>query len=339
MRHKIGKFYLSVIFLALWSAPALSGQEAGSRKFDLRGSFSENYVSQGLRFTIHSDRNRYNNKEKIIIQCKISNTGVYPITLYMHKNFIRNFTLVVRNPAGQSMPMRDIHYYNQQNSKETYHGDYTGTRHHSRAIILQPGESLVRELVLNDVVQLDKITGDINRFQVMAYFYPNVEQAGNLYVPSSNEYLLYIDTYAGRSEALAQRRDFHSLPLAVKPKEVIYLALSAEYLKDWPNFFKYIDLHEYIRDYPEYARQFMQSSPENRAAVLEGFKKFLIGSNKHQLIRFEVLSEELTQSGARVKVKATREIDGFERDFVYTYYLSPRENLWQISGVDSQLTK
>ena len=338
MRHKTGTSCLIALVCALLFPGVLLSQES-HRKFDLRGNFSENYVSQGLKFTIHSDRNRYSTGEKIVIQCKISNTGIYPITLYMHEDYIRNFTLVVRNPAGQSMPMRDIHYYHKETAKQTYYGDYTGTRHRSRAIILQPGESLIRDLVLNDVVQLDKMTGAINRLEVMAYFYPNIEQAAELYVPSSNEYLLYVDTYSDRTDALAQSQDFHSLPLAVQPKEVIYLALTAEYLKDWPNFFKYIDLHEYIRDYPEYARQFMQSPPENRAAVLEGFKKYLIGNNNHKLVRFEVVSEELSSGGAEVKVKATREIDGFERDFVYTYYLSPRENLWQISGVDSQLTK
>ena len=313
---------------------------AASTKFDPRGNSTENYSSRGLSLSVHSDKSRYSDNENITITCKLRNSGIYPITIYLHKKILKNFTIIVRDETGQSIPLNSDAYINDNNeTSSAYYSEYTGTEHHSRSFILQPGESLERELSLSDIISFNHKKTKLNRNQIMAYFYPNAVQNPDLFLSSVNKYELFIDTnnlnrsnrYAGNS--------FHSPRLAVSPKELVYLALSAEYNRDWPNFFKYIDLHEIIRDYPEYAKDYMESRPQNRGMILEKFKTFLVSDQNHRLVHFKILEQKLKGPNASVVVRAKREIDGFERVFLYTYYLSPKDELWQITGLDSQLEK
>ena len=40
---------------------------------------------------------------------------------------------------------------------------------------------------------------------------------------------------------------------------------------------------------------------------------------------------------AQVQVKASRNIDGFERELLYTYYLTADGNFWKITGLESRI--
>ncbi|MES0490823.1 MAG: hypothetical protein ABUK01_12580 [Leptospirales bacterium] len=320
------------------SASFLNGQESG--KFDPRGNSTENYASQGLVLTIHSVRSRYMSDERIVISCKLKNTGIHPITLYLHKNILYNFTIIVRNDSGQSIPLKESSYQKDGVERSnTYFSDYTATNHNSRALILQPGEALVRDMELTELVSFEHNYSGLSRYKVSAYFYPNPEQNKKLFISSQNVYPLFVDAYNVGRTVNATRDTFQSPRLSVSPKELVYLALSAEYNRDWPNYFKYVDLHEVIRDYPEFARQYMQAPPQSRGVVLHRFKEFLISDQNHRLKRFEIISENVEYKKSSVTVKATREFDGFERIFLYTYYLTPKDNLWQITGIESQLEK
>ncbi len=313
-------------------------QNGGYPKVDIRGNSSENFASRGLRFTLHAPRNRFSENEAIVVECRVYNEGMYPITVYLHNDILRNFTLIIRDDTGKSLPLVS-NKANKTNNSGNFYSDYTGTDFQSRAIVLQPGESINREIKLNELVLLDNLHPGLNKFHVSAYFYPNAEQSPDYYVASGNGYPIYIDTYIHDAESSLASRSFSEKALAIDPREIVYLALSAEYARDWPTYFKYFDLNEVIRDYPEYARKYMHAPANYRGSVIEEFQQFLIGSTERELIRFEVLSESVENETANVKVKAVREIDGFEREFVYTYYLNAKDLLWQISGVDSHLSK
>lgn len=340
MRQKTALLLLTLLFTP--SSPKEAADDYGYPKVDIRGDSSENYVSRGLRFTLHGERNRYSEGDQVLLECRVYNDGMYPITVYLHNDILRNFTLIIRDDTGKSLPLenRSGAMGSQPiGSQQSYFSEYTGTNYKSRAIVLQPGESITREIQLKEVVRLDNMHPGLNKFYVTAYFYPNAEQSPDFYVPSGNGYPVYIDTLSREVDSKYGSRSFTEKALAIDPKEIVYLALSAEYARDWPTFFKYFDLNEVIRDYPEYARKYMHSPANYRGAVIEEFQQYLIGSTSLRLIRFEVLSEVVDNETANVKVRAVREIDGFEREFVYTYYLNAKDTLWQISGVDSQLSK
>jgi hypothetical protein len=190
------------------------------------------------------------------------------------------------------------------------------------------------------MVDLQKSETSSENFSIMSYFYPNPEQSKQYYIPSENEYLVHLDILADLSRKDIYARDI--LPVQdfrVSPKEIIYLMLTAEYEKNWIDFFKYIDLQEIIRDYPDFARKYIRSPTEYQGIVIEDFKKYLMSNSSHKLVRFEVIKQSIDNKNATVNVRAMREIDGFDRDFLYIYYLSPKGNLWQVSGIEAQLLK
>ncbi|MDH4261646.1 MAG: hypothetical protein OEV78_01230 [Spirochaetia bacterium] len=333
------QYYIIVYFVVAF--PSII-QSQGWPKYDQRGNLTESYSSQGLALYITSSKSRYLTDETISINCQIKNEGLYPITIYLNNEILKNFTFIIRDNKGQSLPLKtdSIKSRSREIKNQTYFGDYTATDYNARAMVIQPGESVTKSFNLSEFLTKDVINSTSNTLNVMAYFYPNPEQSNQLYIPSSNQYSIYIDS--GNIYKTNKYYSEHQLAmqeLKVSPKEVIYLMLTAEYEKNWLNFFKYLDLKEIIRDYPDQARQYIRAPDDKKNLVIEDFKNYLMGSSHHKLLKFEVVSENIENKNATVKVKAMREVDGFDRDLIYTYYLSERDKLWQISGVDSQLAK
>jgi len=336
--------YLPAFSLFIFFPGSLKAQGGpqGWPKYDQRGNLSESYSSQGLAFYISSAKSRYVVNDAIMLDCQIRNEGLYPLTIYLNNSILKNFTFIIRDAKGQSLPLKTDALKSRRGEikNQTYYGDYTATDYNARAIVIQPGESITRTFNLLDFITPDELSKVSVTLNIMAYFYPNPEQAGQLYVPSKNDYNVYIDsTNNYNSNRYYAENSLGMQELKITPKEVIYLMLTAEYEKNWLNFFKYIDLHEIIRDYPDYARQYIRAPETKKNMVIEDFKRYLMGASHHQLLKFEVIGENVENKTATVKVKAMREIEGFDRDFMYTYYLSAKDTLWQISGVESQLVK
>lgn len=322
----------------LWSSANMTAEDYP--KYDQRGNLSENYSSQGLRFYLTSDRSRYYTGNSIPLDCHIKNEGFYPITIYLDNDILKNFTIIVRDQKGESLPLKPTFGKSrkQRMHNENFFSNYTATDYNARAVVLEPGESISRSFNIPDLVILNLKSG-ANSFNVMAYFYPNPDQSTHYYIRSNNEYAFIVDSEAYKSNQYYAENSLHEKALRVSPKEIVFLMLSAEYDKQWLDYFKYIDLHEVIRDYPEHARQYVRAPQDKKSMIIEDFKKYLMGNARHQLIKFEVTDEIVDSSQATVKVKAMRKIDGFDRDFLYTYYLSAKDNLWQVTGVESQLVK
>jgi hypothetical protein len=343
VKQNLKAFYSSLIFtLFLLFIFSNAVESQGWPKYDQRGNSSESYSSQGLSFYITSSKSRYTVNESITLDCQIKNEGLYPITIYLNNEILKNFTFIVRDNKGQSLPLKTdtLKSRSREIKNQTYYGDYTATDFNARAMIIQPGESVSKSFNLADFITSGELSATSSELSVTAYFYPNPEQSAQYYVPANNDYNIYIDQ--GNNYKSNKSYAENSLPmqeLKVSPKEVIYLTLTAEYEKNWSNFFKYIDLHEIIRDYPDHARQFVRAPADKKSMVIEDFKRFLMGASHRQLIKFEVISENVENKTATVKVRAMREIDGFDRDLMYTYYLSARDKLWQISGIETQLVK
>ncbi len=325
-------------FLLLLSFRLEAGN--GFPKPDQRGNASENFSSQGAVLTLHSERGRYHHNEAIPLTLKIMNKGYYPITLYLHRDYLKNFTLVARNPEGRSLAVRDRTFDRRPDEDylDAFHQRYTATNFHSRAIVLRPGESIERPVTLQDLVDLPE---DTDQIRVSAFFYPNPEQSPELFLESENTLPLIIDKKQPyRNDSFSESLPI-AAPMEVTPRETVYLALSAEYIRDWSNFFKFISLRDLIADYPDFAREFIASSREEQAQVLENFKRYLMTRSSHRLIKFEVLGNvgEQNDHKAQVKVKAIREIEGFRREFYYIYYLTKSDSFWRITGLVSQVTK
>ena len=318
-------------------------------KRDIKGNLSQNFTSQSALFTVSSYKTRYSAGEDIALFLRIKNQGIYPITLYMHQNYLRNFTIVTRDSKGRSLAMKDIFYREKNHSKQRFFfEDYTGTLYKSRAIILQPNEVLERQLDLHEIVEIKKESKDIEKFQIQGYFYPNPEQNPDVFIKSSNDHTIFVDSeQIFKQENYMQfgyAQQYDSGHVLLTPKEVVYLALSAEYANDWDNFFKYLSIPDIIKDYPEYAKHYMSTSGVKRVTVLDSFRNYLRDQDSHRLLKFHLIQSKknkyLTKRSdqtAQVQVEASREVDGFRRKFRYTYYLTRKRPLWRITGIESQL--
>ena len=333
---------LFVLFI-FGSCPVYSQGPELAIKRDLKGNITQNYTSQGAGFSIASYKSRYQAGEDIPLLLRVKNIGNYPITLYIHKNHLLNFTIIVRDEKGRNLPIKGIVYQTKKNpTEDPFFRDHTGTRHNYRAIILQPDETFEKEIVLQEIVDFPKKVSTIERFQIQAYFYPNPEQAGTIFLKSNNHYTIFIDPQESRHTA--QRVDRGDDETSITPKEVVYLALSAEYSREWKNFFRYVSIPDLIKDYPEYARRYVRAPEGQKAAILDDFRSYLKGEDFHRLLRFHIISNKKNKylgkrssEIATVQAEATREIEGFRRRFLYTYYLTKAQTLWKITGVESQV--
>ena len=346
-RHNLqaGKNSWSVLFVLLFFGlcPVYSQGPELAIKRDLKGNITQNYTSQGTGFSIASHKSRYQVGEDILLLLRVKNIGNYPITLYIHKNHLLNFTIIVRDEKGRNLPIKDSVYQAKKNpTEDPFFRDHTGTRHNYRAIILQPDETFEKEIVLQEIVDIQKQASTIEKFQIQAYFYPNPEQAGTIFLKSNNHYTIFIDPEESRYTA--QRVGIYDDEASITPKEVVYLALSAEYSREWKNFFRYVSIPDLIKDYPEYARRYVRAPENQKAVVLDGFRSYLKGEDFHRLLRFHIIPNKKNEylrkrssETATVQAEATREIEGFRRRFLYTYYLTKAQTLWKITGIESQV--
>ncbi len=302
---------------------------------DEKGNTTENYSASGLKLYVHSPRTRYYATDSVPVELMVLNDGLYPVTVFLHRNPAKNFTPVIRLSSGKSIPLKE----NPEPSdfERTHFGNYTGTNYHSRAVVLQPGESFTRNFSLSDFTDADLAEFTSNgSLSVMAYFYPNPEQDPSVFVSGSNHLSLILDP-----PAKAQNTEMYfsdsadSLP---DPSETIYLLLTAEYSGNWSRYFKYVSLPDIIRDYPDYAEKYMRTSAAGKQSTLEEFRSYLM--TRGNIKKFQVIqSDASAENSGKVEARVRRIFDGFEREFLYTYYLSRKKESWQVTGIESQIIR
>ncbi|MCS6971497.1 MAG: hypothetical protein N2Z22_02490 [Turneriella sp.] len=305
-------------------------------KTDHHGNSTENFSSSGLRLYLAADRLRFSRGDEVRVRLCLVNSGAYPISIYLHENPLKNFVVVVRDAEGKSFPIKEeMHYRFPPDYRDPHHTRFTGEVYPMRRVILHGQERYEKEIRLDDYAEWPG-TASKSQLLVSAYFYPNPLGAERYFISSENQLQLLVDgTHGTQSNGVAE-----TLPEpGITAREVVYLALSAEYSRDWGRYFKYLSLKDLIRDYPEFLRVYAGVSPEEQARVLAEFRNFLSGRGAHRLIRFRILGSESTEQGntAWVKVRSRRNVEGFERDFLTTYYLTKRDQLWQITGIESRL--
>ena len=280
-----------------------------------------------------------------MIHLRVQNEGEYPVTLYMDKNYFKNFTIVARGSRGRRLPLKDTFFRKRyEKPGDPFFTNFTGTEYAARAIIIQPNETLERELILQGIAEVKKEGSTREKLQIQAFFYPNPEQTPHFFIRSSNQIMIYIDDPLDHEELQPDFNVPTDTPFSLTPQEVVYLTLSAEYSGDWSNYFKYLSIADLIKDYPEYAKRYMSSQKKGKISALNDFRAYLRDNRLRRLTHFKIirnnkrsLSGERSDSIAFVHVKASRVIEGFQRKFLYTYYLTKSQALWKITGIESQL--
>ncbi|MBV6492695.1 MAG: hypothetical protein LDLANPLL_00692 [Turneriella sp.] len=329
-----------LLFLAFFTAS--EAQSPRHQKVDQQGNSTENFSARGLRLYLSANKLRFAKNEDILFNLTLVNEGPYPITLYLHENPLKNFTVIARDQKGKSFNVKEEMYYRGTSDwRDTHFTRYTGETYPMRKLILHSGEKFEKKVSLKDYVDWDTFSENLKNLDITAFFYPNPVQAQRYNIASATSLQIIYD----QSREIIQEKDNSTdasteLP-SVSAREIIYLMLSAEYTKNWAEYFKYISLKDIIRDYPEYSRLYTADSTEERAKALREFRKYLSGRGAHHLLKFRILGGESRENGeiAQVRVRARRDVEGFERDYMTTYYLTRRDTIWQVTGIESRLAE
>lgn len=331
------------IRVMLCAAVAMTSVSAASwrnNKVDHHGNATENFSSSGLRLYVTAPRIRFARNDEVAFQASLVNEGAYPITVYLHENPLKNFTIIARDADGRSLNVKEEMYFRGSNDyRDPHHTKYSGEMYPMRKMILHSGEKYEKRIRLADFVDWDAFSEKVRDLNVTAHFYPNPVQAERYFLASSSSLNLIYDQTREVPKERDNLNDASTDTLRVSAREIVYLMLSAEYTKNWSQYFKYISLRDIVRDYPEFMRLYAQESTEQQTSALSEFRKYLSGRGYHKLIRFRVLGGESREGAdtAQVRVRARRDVEGFEREYLTTYYLTKRDTLWQITGVESRL--
>lgn len=333
----MGKSVLLLLLVGLAAADAASWR---NNKVDHHGNATENFSASGLKLYVTAQRLRFARNDEVAFQASLVNEGAYPVTVYLHENPLKNFTIIARDADGRSLNVKEEMYFQgSKDYRDPHHTRYTGEMYPMRKLILHAGEKYEKRIRLADYVDFNSFSEKVRDLHVTAHFYPNPVQAERYFLASSTSLNLIYDQTREVPKERDNLNDASTETLKVSAREIVYLMLSAEYTRDWSQYFKYLSLRDIVRDYPEFMRLYAQDSTELQTRALAEFRKYLSGRGYHKLIRFRVLAGESRETAdtAQVRVRARRDVEGFEREYLTTYYLTKRDALWQITGVESRL--
>ncbi len=334
---RVGKSVLLLLLVGLTAADAASWR---NNKVDHHGNATENFSASGLKLYVTAQRLRFARNDEVAFQASLVNEGAYPVTVYLHENPLKNFTIIARDADGRSLNVKEEMYFQgSKDYRDPHHTRYTGEMYPMRKLILHAGEKYEKRIRLADYVDFNSFSEKVRDLHVTAHFYPNPVQAERYFLASSTSLNLIYDQTREVPKERDNLNDASTETLKVSAREIVYLMLSAEYTRDWSQYFKYLSLRDIVRDYPEFMRLYAQDSTELQTRALAEFRKYLSGRGYHKLIRFRVLAGESRETAdtAQVRVRARRDVEGFEREYLTTYYLTKRDALWQITGVESRL--
>lgn len=329
-----------LFLLAMAVAPVVHAASWRNNKVDHHGNATENFSASGLKLYVTAPRLRFARNDEVAFQASLVNEGAYPVTVYLHENPLKNFTIIARDAEGRSLNVKEEMYFqSSKDYRDPHHTRYTGEMYPMRKLILHAGEKYEKRIRLADYVDWNSFSDKLQGLHVTAHFYPNPVQAERYFLASSSSLNLIYDQTREVPKERDNLNDAATETLKVSAREIVYLMLSAEYTRDWSQYFKYLSLRDIVRDYPEFMRLYAQDSTEQQTKALAEFRKYLSGRGYHKLIRFRVLAGESreTSDTAQVRVRARRDVEGFEREYLTTYYLTKRDALWQITGVESRL--
>lgn len=314
-----------------------------SSKWDFRGNETENYSAQNIEVRITSDKSRYSYHDNIPIFIRISNTGFYPVTIYLSSNERKNFTIIGRDEKGASIKMVSPTLHTKTSiQSDPFYYQYSGTGYHARSLVIQPGETIEKQIHLKEWIEIPEST-HMKRYQINSFFYPNPDQSNDYFIQSENTFSLIIDP-----DSISEKIESPFVNVSkgnISPREIVFLALASEYKREWQTFFKHISEKDIIKAYPDFAYKYAMASEKEKMIVINEFLEYLKNRKTHRLLSFQVLDEKITDilhspyKNAQVKVKANRMIDGYEREFIYTYSLTSNQNTWLITGIETEVVK
>ena len=96
-----GKASITFLLCALAVIQGVGAASWRNNKVDHHGNATENFSSSGLKLYVSSPKLRFAKNEDIAFNVALVNEGAYPVTVYLHENPLKNFTIIARDREGR----------------------------------------------------------------------------------------------------------------------------------------------------------------------------------------------------------------------------------------------
>lgn len=341
-RSGLKKLLILPIFLILGFIPNISSLFA---EFDLRGDRSINYFSRYGRTRLQLSKTLFEPGENIPVKFRIKNKGYTTIRIYPSFFTGKTFMFQVTDMAGRELTMLAEAWQDRTDERgepiKQIFGDLV------KEIILHPGESFEKEILLNKLYKFEPG----GEYRIRGYFYPDYRR--KFFTATVNVIKVRLATRGenNRGKELFNRElSYDSMP-QLSPEETVYLFLSAEMRKNWKNYLKYLEIRKYITAYDRFASHFASASVIEKPRILKRFAMFLRGEPADSLKHFKIIKKEFDRTGsgeikesgrAYITVHAERESKGYSVLFNYVYSLERVRNspgFWKITHVTANIIR
>ncbi|MCB1141183.1 MAG: hypothetical protein H7A24_01665 [Leptospiraceae bacterium] len=299
---------------------------------DVRGNYNENFLELQGKATIHLAKMAFKEGEDVYLDFTIKNFGKEPIRIFPTFMDLKTYQFTIIDENDESLTARDIYKIQdlkqkRRNTVVNLDGDQV------KEIIIHSGEAYVKRFNLSQY--FDFTPG--KRYFVTGYFYPNYIEDNNTFLKSENHSIFIIEPK--RKELRPKRYESSEVvQTGLTPEETIHLFLSAEMKKNWNNYFKFLDLDEFIMAYNKYAKEYAGADNQYKELVMDEFKNHLMEQKAGTLSYYKIEGKEKVSSDLmKVNVYVERELSRYPSKYEYIYTLKKGDpamsGFWKITNV------
>jgi hypothetical protein len=286
-----------------------------------------------FKVIVSMDKQTFENDESILLYMNIKNRSEIKKTFWVYEGYI-TFRPVVYDMKGREA--ETLVDYRLQNKSAI-----EASKDEKPDIINLSNNEIFTYVV--DLRSIYKIEPGIE-YRVKALFSP---EADNDVSFISDNQLTFKNIAAAsdiRNSGITRIKKFSSPDRALTPSEVVVLLLKAEKERDWDNYFKFINIEQFINAYPDYVRIYnnaiAKKEVELKEKILLEFIDFLKTERRDYIISYKI-QNELKRSENNIYVEALikRFASNNPSVYKYRYLLEKHENLWLITDVEVSVAK
>lgn len=242
--------------------------------------------------------------------------------------------------ADQRLFTLDFDVRTMENTRVPYTESYKAIRTSNqpvffREVTLDPGEEYAFTEGLSRYVELDTP----GMYVVRASLHPDLSRDGESDAISSNRLTLSLrpaESVLDNAIAAAEEEVRDTLLRRdLSPDNTVRETIEARQQQRWEQFFLYLDVENIMLRNPRLQRQYRNSSPGERADMVERYKERMQESETEDEILqipqdYAILQTEYTSSDGSVVAEQYFEYPTYTEIREYTYYLRREDGYWKI---------
>ena len=219
----------------------------------------------GLEARIRLLHQVYRINGQIPVYFTVINSGPKPVTIWPSQFLYRNFQFRVRTLRNVHVRHRDDFYLKIRDMRSGEALD--------RPVKLMPGERYGRILNIASRFNLT-VPG---HFEVTGYFYAHPMRSGSDFRIISNRcrFILKPPVAVARAVSRYNKERKKYLERKLSPSDTVEFMLRARKLRDWEGYYRYMDLLELLKVYPDYKKRYDNAPFAGKQQVLRDFRLHL----------------------------------------------------------------